>query len=188
MLDSRILYSYLPLHNNRFILLTMLEKKKQLPEHDNSDRPMTIEGQPKVGISDAATNNKLYCALLKEHDLESSSNSELKSAILQHLSENSEEDKCTISQHILKETLDVSQASNEAERKLIEEDVIALWRVHRYSVKSISAKMLLPKETVNRILSKYRSLLKKQCRINKKHRLGIGLKITLEHIEKMKEI
>ena len=100
MLDSKILYSYVPLLNNRFILLTMLEKKRQLLKHDNSDRPMTIEGQPKVGISDAATNNKQYCALLKEHDLESSSNSELKSVILQHLNENSEEDKCTISQHM----------------------------------------------------------------------------------------
>ena len=123
----------------------MLEKKKQFPKHDNSDTLMTIESQPKIRISDAATNNKLYCALLNEHDLESSSNSELKSAILQHYCENFEEDKCTISQHILKETLDVSKASNEAERKFIEKDVIKLWRVHRYSIKPISAKMLLSK-------------------------------------------
>ena len=70
------------LHNNRFILLSTLETKEQLPSLENSDELMTIEGQPKVGISEAAKNNKLYSNLLVDHGLDSSSNSDIKSALL----------------------------------------------------------------------------------------------------------
>ena len=188
MSDLKILYSYVPLHNNRFILLSTLETKEQLPSFDDSDEPMTIEGQPKVGISDAAKNNKLYSNLLVDHGLDSSSNSDIKSALLQQLSTNFEEDKNTIPKHIFKESLEFSQTSREEERKHIETDIITLWRVHRYSIKSISAKMLISKEIVNRILSKYRSLVRKQCQINKKQNFGRRLKVTPEHIDKMREV
>ena len=188
MSDLKILYSYVPLHNNRFILLSTLETKEQLPSLDDSDEPMTIEGQPKVGISDAAKNNKLYSNLLVDHCLDSSSNSDIKSALLQQLSTNFEEDKNTIPKHIFKESLEFSQTSREEERKYIETDIITLWRVHRYSIKSISAKMLISKEIVNRILSKYRSLVRKQCQINKKQNFGRRLKVTPEHIDKMREV
>ena len=182
------LYSYVPLHNNRFILLGKLETKEQLPSLDDSDEPMKIEGQPKVGISDAAKNNKLFSNLLVDHDLDSSSNSDIKSALLQQLSANFEEDKNTIPKHIFKESLEFSQTSREEERKHIETDIITLWKVHRYSIKSISAKMLISKEIVNRILSKYRSLVRKQCQINKKQNFGRRLKVTPEHIDKMREV
>ena len=48
--------------------------------------------------------------------------------------------------------------------------------------------MLISKEIVNRILSKYRSLVRKQCQINKKQNFGRRLKVTPEHIDKMREV
>ena len=98
----KILYSYVPLQYDRFILLSTLETKEQLSSLDDSDEPMTIEGQPMVGISKTAKNKKLYSNLLMDHGLDSSSNSDIKSALLQQLSTYFKEDKNTIPEHILK--------------------------------------------------------------------------------------
>ena len=101
----------------------MLETKVQLPSLDASDEPMIIEGQPNVGIFDAANNNKLYSNLLMDHGLNSSSNSYIKSELLQQLSTNFEEDKNTIPEHIFKESWKFSQTSRE-ERKHIETNIL----------------------------------------------------------------
>ena len=74
-------------------MLSTFETKDQLPSLDDSDEPMTIEGQPKVGLSDAAKNNKLYSNLLVDHGLGFSSNSDIKFALLQQQSTNFEEIK-----------------------------------------------------------------------------------------------
>ena len=87
-------------------MLSTLDTKEQLPSLDDSDEPMTIEDQPKVGISGAAKNNNLYSNLLMDHDLDSSSNSDIKSALLQQLGTNFEEDKNTIPEHTFKESLE----------------------------------------------------------------------------------
>ena len=101
----------------------MLETKVQLPSLEASDEPMIIEGQPNFGIFDASNNNKLYSNLLMDHGLDSSSNSNIKSELLQQLSTNIEEDKNTIPEHIFKESWKFSQTSRE-ERKHIETNIL----------------------------------------------------------------
>ena len=73
------------------------------------------------------------------------------------------------------------------EQQQSEEEVIALWRINKYSIKSISARTQIPKEIVNKILSKYRRLVKQQCNENKKKRSGKRFVVSPEHIMKIKD-
>ena len=98
------------------------------------------------------------------------------------------ESKDRIPDSIVKESSASTKAIPEENSRDLEERVEALWRVHCYSIKSIWATMLIWKERANQILSKYRSLVKKQWRVNKKHNLGTRMKITPEYINKVKEI
>ena len=60
MLNLKYLNSNVPLHWKHFISLRMHDPKELQPKHNNCEEQMTIKGQPKAGISYAATNNKLY--------------------------------------------------------------------------------------------------------------------------------
>ena len=149
---------------------------------------MIFEGESESGISDAAINNLKYTALLAYYRLDNCSSSEIKAAIFIHFSESVMESKDRIPDSIAKEPSASIKAISDEKSRDLEERIVALWRVHLYSIKSIWATMLIWKERANQILSKYRSLVKKKWRVNKKHSLGIRMKITPEYINKIKEI
>ena len=65
-------------------------------------------------------------------------------------------------------------------------DVIMMWRFKRYSIKSISAKSWLPREQVNNIISKYRSIVKRLGKKKRNLRKGTLLAVTIDQISGIK--
>ena len=66
-------------------------------------------------------------------------------------------------------------------------NVIALWKIKRYSVKSICAALWLEKEQVNRIISSFRSIIRKTKRRKRNWRKGARFSVTDDQISRIKQ-
>ena len=188
MSNPKLLYWYIPTHSQHFTKVEISKTGDFLVKKEIDPELMTFEGEPERGISDAAINNRKYTALLAYYRLDNYSNSEIKATIFLHFAKSAMESKDRIPDSIVNESSASTKAIPDEKSRDLEERVVALWRVHWYSIKSIWAAMLIRKERVNHILSKYRSLVKKQWRVNKKYNLDKRMKITHEYINKVNEI
>ena len=84
-----------------------------------------------------------------------------------------------------KHQIETPQLMNEISNN-VKVDVIMMWRFKRYSIKSISAKSWLPREQVNNIISKYRSIVKRLSKKKRNLRKGTRLAVTINQISKIK--
>ena len=160
MLKLKKISYYWPSTCTKFIEVEWMNSQSNLEETDEEYKYSNNEMKLEYGIFDAAKHNKLFDSLLSKFELDSLSNLQIYFSIIQNLDDSIPRknkippiytnDKSLISE-IMKNNTDTQK----------EIEVIALKRINWYSIKSICAKTLLPKEKVNQILSKFKYLLKR---------------------------
>ena len=84
-----------------------------------------------------------------------------------------------------KHRIEASQLKNEISNN-VKVEVIMMWKFKRYLIKSISVKSWLPREQVNNIISKYRSIVKRLSKKKRNLRKGTRLAVTINQISKIK--
>ena len=179
--------AYIPLNYKKFISLDAKLMNESLAKMDDDENLISSECQPEIGISDAAQNNKSYDNLISHYGLDVISNSEIVEEILQKYEYFNNSNHTELIKEILNYSNNDEEIISYQEQQQSEEEVIALWRINKYSIKSISARTQIPKEIVNKILSKYRRLVKQQCNENKKKRSGKRFVVSPGHIMKIKD-
>ena len=100
--------------------------------------------------------------MISYYDLGILQNSEIIEDILRKHESNHKSNNAKLNKEILNHSCNYSEIINNEMQKQKEEEVIALWRINKYSIKSISTKTQILKEAVNKILSKYRKLVRQQ--------------------------
>ena len=157
MLKLKKINYYWPSTCTKFIEVEWMNSQSNLEETDEEYNYSNNEMKLEYGIFDAAKHNKLFDSLLSKFELDRMSNLQIYFSIIQNLDDSIPRkneippiytnDKNLISE-IMKNNTDTQK----------EIEVIALKRINWYSIKSICAKTLLPKEKVNQILSKFKYL------------------------------
>ena len=184
MLKLKKISYYWPSTCTKFIEVEWMNSQSNLEETDEEYKYSNNEMKLEYGIFDAAKHNKLFDSLLSKFELDSLSNLQIYFSIIQNLDDSIPRkneippiytnDKNLISE-IMKNNTDTQK----------EIEVIALKRINWYSIKSICAKTLLPKEKVNQILSKFKYLLKRHPHSDNK---PTKIKRRVVSSDKIKEI
>ena len=139
------------------------------------------------GIADFWKTNNSYKKLIEPSGIVELSNKELQKSTKTNLEAlyNHNSNYNMIIDNI-KDEVD-SLSSNEAESNNIEAQVIFLWKFKHYWSKSIAAKMNISKITVNKILKKFRQLVKSRQINNLKARAKANRVIKDSQIEEIKK-
>ena len=184
--ERKEISGYIPLIYKKFISLDINPKNENLDEINEDKSLMSSQDQLEFGISDAAQWNKSYDNLISYYNLGILQNSEMIEDILRKHESNNKSNNTKLIKEILNHSYNYSEIINNVMQKQKEEEIIALWRINKYSIKSISAKTQVLKEAVNKILSKYRKLVKQQRNARKKKRWGKRFAVLSEQIVKIK--
>ena len=78
MSNSKLLFWYIPTYSQLFTKIKFSKIGEFLVKKEIDPELMIFEGEPEIGISDAAINNQKYTALLAYYRLDNYSNSEIK--------------------------------------------------------------------------------------------------------------
>ena len=127
---------------------------------DDEHEDYSDNSEMSYGINDGSKNNPAYLKLNEYLEISKITNKEIQTFVKSCLSNHFKigaPASLKISDFETKSNEDLEADSNEHRNAI---DAVFYWRRFRYSTKSIAAKLSIPKEKVNQILSEYRSKVK----------------------------
>ena len=139
------------------------------------------------GINDGSKNNPAYLKLIEYLEISKMTNKEIQTFVKSSLSNNFKigaPASLKISDFETKSNEDMEADSDEHRNAI---DAVFYWRRFRYSRKSIAAKLSIPNEKVNQILSEYRAKVKQIWIKNKRKRKGLRYAIKSSHLYAIKD-